>query len=69
MTSWPCPCLDKNGHLAGIITVDDVIDVLVEEFNEDYMKLVGSDAEEMDRRTPAQVARLRLPWLVGNDVH
>jgi magnesium transporter len=59
------PVLDDKGYLAGIITVDDVIDVLVDEFNEDYMKLVGSDAEEMDRRTPVQVAKLRLPWLMG----
>jgi magnesium transporter len=59
------PVLDKRGYLAGIITVDDVIDVLVEEFNEDYLKLVGTDAEEMERRTPVQVARLRLPWLMG----
>lgn len=59
------PVLDRLGFLAGIITVDDVIDVLVEEFNEDIARLVGTDAEEMDRRTPAQVARLRLPWLMG----
>ncbi|MDX1931048.1 MAG: magnesium transporter [Capsulimonadales bacterium] len=59
------PVLDRQGNLAGIITVDDVVDVLVESFNEDYMKLVGSDAEEMERRSPIQVARLRLPWLLG----
>jgi magnesium transporter len=59
------PVLDRRGYLAGIVTVDDVIDVLVENFNEDYLKLVGSDAEEMERRTPLQVARLRLPWLMG----
>ena len=39
------PVLDRAGNFAGIVTVDDVIDVLVEEFNEDYMRLVGSDAE------------------------
>lgn len=59
------PVLDRNGHLAGIVTVDDVIDVMVEEFNEDFMRLAGSDAEAMDRRSPSQIARLRLPWLVG----
>ncbi len=59
------PVLDRQGDLVGIITVDDVIDVLVEEFTEDYLRLVGSDAEEMDRRSPIQVARLRLPWLLG----
>jgi magnesium transporter len=50
------------------VTADDVIDVLVEEFNEDYLRLAGSDAAEMEQRTPAQVARLRLPWLLGTMV-
>ena len=59
------PVLDRRGFLVGIVTIDDMIDVLVEEFNEDYLKLVGSDADEMDRKTPLQVAKLRLPWLVG----
>jgi magnesium transporter len=59
------PVLDKGDFLVGIVTVDDVIDVMVEEFNEDIMRMVGSDAEEMDRRTPAQVAKMRLPWLMG----
>lgn len=59
------PVLDKGEFLVGIVTVDDVIDVMVEEFNEDIMRMVGSDAEEMDRRTPLQVAKMRLPWLMG----
>jgi magnesium transporter len=59
------PVTTPEGRILGIVTVDDTIDVLVEEFNEDYLKLVGSDADEMDRRSPAQVARLRLPWLMG----
>jgi magnesium transporter len=59
------PVVDADGHVLGIVTVDDVLDVLSEEFNEDYAGLVGSDAAEMDRRTPTQVARLRLPWLLG----
>ena len=59
------PVVHAEGRLLGIVTVDDVIDVLVEEFNEDYLRLVGSDADEMDRRTPMQVAKLRLPWLMG----
>ncbi len=59
------PVLDIRGYLAGIITVDDIIDVLIEEFTEDYLKLVGTDAEEMARRSPLQVAKLRLPWLMA----
>src|SRR6185312_2031330 len=59
------PVVDAGGTLLGIVTVDDVLDVLVEEFSEDYAELVGTDAAEMERRTPAQVAGLRLPWLLG----
>ncbi len=59
------PVVDASRRLVGIVTVDDVFDVLAEEFNEDYAGLVGADAAEMDRRTPTQVARLRLPWLLG----
>ncbi len=59
------PVIDEPGHLLGIITVDDVLDVLIEEFTEDYLRMAGTDAEEMDQRTAVQVARLRLPWLLG----
>lgn len=59
------PVVDAAGCLLGIVTVDDVLDVLTEEFNEDLAGFVGSDAAEMDRRTPVQVAWLRLPWLLG----
>jgi len=59
------PVVDAAGRLLGIVTVDDAIDVLVEEFTKDYLQLAGTDAEEMARRTPVQVARLRLPWLLG----
>lgn len=59
------PVVDSVNHILGIVTVDDIIDVLVAEFEEDIAKLVGTDAAEMERRTPAQVARMRLPWLMG----
>jgi magnesium transporter len=62
---YAVPVVDEARRLVGIITVDDVLDVLTEEFDEDYTGLVGSDAAEMDRRTPTQIARLRLPWLLG----
>lgn len=59
------PVVDAGRQLLGIVTVDDAIDVLSEEMSQDYFQMVGSDADEMERRTPFQVARLRLPWLLG----
>ncbi len=59
------PVVDASGRILGIVTVDDVIDVIVAEFSEDLAKLVGTDAEEIDRRTPYEVAKMRLPWLMG----
>jgi magnesium transporter len=58
------PVTDTAGRLLGRITVDDVVDVLEEEHEEDVARMVGSDAEELERRTPAQVALLRLPWVL-----
>ena len=59
------PVTDAAGRLLGIVTVDDAIDILAEEFSEDYLHLAGTDAEAMERRTPIEIARLRLPWLLG----
>ncbi len=59
------PVVDDEDHLLGIITADDAIDVLERELTQDYLRMAGTDAEEMERRSPVQVAQLRLPWLLG----
>jgi magnesium transporter len=59
------PVLGRDGELAGIITIDDVLDILVEEFNSQITRITGSDAAKMARRSAWQVARLRIPWLIG----
>lgn len=58
------PVVDKLGKLVGRITIDDVVDVIEEEHSEDVARMVGSDAEELERRSPAQIAMLRLPWVL-----
>ncbi|PJO40599.1 magnesium transporter, partial [Lysinibacillus xylanilyticus] len=58
------PVIDDKGELLGIITVDDIIDVIDEEASEDYSKLAGiSDMDKFDT-TSFQAAKKRLPWLV-----
>lgn len=58
------PVVDFQGHLLGIITVDDIIDVLDEEASDDYSKLAAvSDMDTFDRG-PLTAAKKRLPWLI-----
>lgn len=57
------PVVDFQNHLLGIITVDDIMDVMEEEANDDYSKLAGVDVEAADL-TPIQAAKNRLPWLI-----
>ncbi|MEG0260395.1 MAG: magnesium transporter [Lysinibacillus sp.] len=58
------PVVDDGGELLGIITVDDIIDVIDEEASEDYSKLAGiSDMDKFDTSS-WQAAKKRLPWLV-----
>ncbi|HEY7034549.1 MAG TPA: magnesium transporter [Thermomicrobiales bacterium] len=59
------PVVDAGDRLLGIVTVDDATDVLEAALVEDYLRQAGTDAEEMARRNPFQIARLRLPWLLG----
>ncbi|WP_026693457.1 magnesium transporter [Peribacillus kribbensis] len=58
------PVVDFQNHLMGIITIDDIVDVMEEEASEDYSKLAGiPDADTADR-SPFAAARKRLPWLI-----
>ncbi|HEV8539244.1 MAG TPA: magnesium transporter [Bacteroidota bacterium] len=58
------PVVDKKGKLVGRITIDDIVDVIEEEHSEDVARMVGSDAEELEKRSPYQIALLRLPWVL-----
>jgi magnesium transporter len=60
------PVVEPGSHrLIGVITADDVIDVLQEEETEDAMRIAGSDAHELEQRAPAQIALMRLPWIMA----
>ncbi|WP_422392718.1 magnesium transporter [Mesobacillus harenae] len=58
------PVVDFQNHLLGIITVDDIMDVMDEEASDDYSKLAGiADIDTMDKSSIG-AARKRLPWLI-----
>lgn len=59
------PVVDDFNKLVGIVTVDDVIDVIQEEANEDILKMVGAGEEELGVRSTRRSLRTRAPWLLG----
>ncbi|SFG83431.1 magnesium transporter [Oribacterium sp. WCC10] len=60
------PVVSSKGSILGIITVDDIIDVINEEHDEDIAHLGGTSAEEGLDTTLWQSVRMRLPWLLIN---
>ncbi len=60
------PVVNKNQGMLGIITVDDIIDVIVEEHTEDMLQMHGVNKEDSLEVSIFESIRLRLPWLVVN---
>lgn len=61
------PVTDESGILLGRITIDDVVDVMEEEASEDFLRMAGTDEEELVYGTQVfKISRLRLPWIMIN---
>lgn len=60
------PVVDANDRLVGVITVDDVLDVVEEEATEDILKLAGVGVKERALSPVLESARRRIPWLAVN---
>ncbi|MFP4016754.1 MAG: magnesium transporter [Halanaerobiales bacterium] len=60
------PVVNKNNELLGIITVDDVIDVIEAENTEDMFRMVGVHEEESIDSPLFKSVKRRLPWLFIN---
>jgi magnesium transporter len=59
------PVVDDAGRITGMVTVDDIVDVISEESEEDLLKLAGvSEAAQTD--SVAKSVRSRAPWLLVN---
>jgi magnesium transporter len=60
------PVVDEAGALSGIITSDDIIDVIAEEATEDIYQIVGLPAGESVYAPLSESVQRRLPWLLIN---
>jgi magnesium transporter len=63
------PVVDRDNTLVGIITVDDVVDIIHDAATEDMLKMSGTQIEEEDElmhSSAFHAVRLRVPWLLTN---
>ncbi|HLQ83925.1 MAG TPA: magnesium transporter [Pseudogracilibacillus sp.] len=61
------PVIDREDTLLGIVTVDDVIDIIHDEMTEDFHRfggISGSDEERTEEETILQMTKNRLPWII-----
>ena len=58
------PVVDEGNTLVGIVTVDDIIDVLRDEATEDMLKMAGAGAKMVDAMSFGGSFRHRMPWLL-----
>lgn len=58
------PVLDNDNRILGVITAQDLIEVVDEEMGEDYAMLGGLTAEEDIQEPIFQSIRKRIPWLI-----
>src|SRR6187397_38587 len=60
------PVVDEENKLVGVITVDDVIDVIKDEATEDVYRLAGVAGDDRVFSTALESLRKRVPWLEVN---
>ncbi|MDO5294417.1 MAG: magnesium transporter [bacterium] len=60
------PVVDDDSHMIGVITVDDILEIMVEETTEDIHRMAGINKEEKVDGSISDSIKSRLPWLVVN---
>jgi magnesium transporter len=60
------PVVDDTNQLVGIVTVDDVIDIIREEATEDILKMVGAGDEFVETKSIFKNIKMRMPWLFAS---
>jgi len=60
------PVVNENNKLVGIVTVDDVIDIIREEATEDILKMAGAGEDLVESQSVLKSTRIRLPWLLAS---
>jgi magnesium transporter len=59
------PVVDADQKMVGIVTVDDVIDIIRDEATEDILKMAGAGEDFVETKSVFSSIRIRLPWLLA----
>ncbi len=59
------PVVDDERRLVGVVTIDDIVDVIREEATEDILKMAGAGEELFETRSFWSSLRNRMPWLLA----
>lgn len=60
------PVIDDENHMIGVITVDDILEIMIEETTEDIHRMAGINKEEKVDGSISDSIKSRLPWLIVN---
>ncbi|MEN8690192.1 MAG: magnesium transporter [Desulfobacterales bacterium] len=60
------PVIDHDHKLLGIVTVDDVIDIIRDEATEDILKMAGAGDSFVETKSIFKSTKIRLPWLFAS---
>lgn len=60
------PVVDYEGRLLGVVTYDDIIDIIHDEASEDMLGMVGAGQDETVDTPWLESVKVRLPWLLVN---
>lgn len=60
------PVVDDDNHMIGVVTVDDILEIMVEETTEDIHRMAGIAKEEKVDGSIRDSIKSRLPWLIIN---
>ncbi|MCX8031642.1 MAG: magnesium transporter, partial [Thermodesulfovibrionales bacterium] len=61
------PVVDDEGYLLGIVTVDDILDIIEQEATDDILKVAGASEikyGKIEDANPIEVVKSRIPWLL-----
>ncbi|MBW1741802.1 MAG: magnesium transporter [Deltaproteobacteria bacterium] len=60
------PVVDESNMPVGIVTVDDVVDIIRQEATEDILKMAGAGEDLVESQSIFRSTRTRLPWLLAS---